>query len=563
MSENKKEEEENTLAEILFTDDFMPSDSFFESHKEENNKKRTKIDMFEWDQNPSVITAQNFTGKDTLLVDIPTSKEGFFDLFFQHDIIDYILKLTNKKIVAKSQAKKKKTSNINSACNLDDTQSLEQSALLSSADIGACQSASETFDRPNDSSYNLVTIEDLYTYLAILLILGINKVANVQFCWNKKKPFSYNSRIASLMKFERFQFINSCLTCISSKDIEGLKLKKCPKIIKGLETLFKTIYIPGEYISIDEGMMAYKGKMKNRVYCPIKPDKWGMKFYILAESTTGFVFNLRIVGEQSTINDTVLSLCSSVMGDYRRLFMDNFYNSYKLVCLLSDHKIYTVGTLRHKRGGPADLLTLKKKVTLEAPIILEKNKTRILIWQDRKPVVIITNCYNVKEELSIPKKTKTIPYVINEYNKYMGGVDKFDQMIKYYPLKRKTNRWTQKFTVHIFEILLHNSHVLYKKYSLETPVSHYDYVESIIKYLLVKGQTASKEKKATQDHTRKLHLPLKSEKRSNCYNCYKMHKLRSTTFMKCEKCDVFLCISPCFYSYHIHTGLKDEETDSN
>ncbi len=32
-----------------------------------------------------------------------------------------------------------------------------------------------------------VSKEDLYAYIAILLILGINNVPNVQHCWNKKR----------------------------------------------------------------------------------------------------------------------------------------------------------------------------------------------------------------------------------------------------------------------------------------------------------------------------------------------------------------------------------------
>ncbi|KAG0441869.1 PiggyBac transposable element-derived protein 4 [Dictyocoela muelleri] len=98
---------------------------------------------------------------------------------------------------------------------------------------------------------------------------------------------------------------------------------------------------------------------------------------------------------------------------------------------------------------------------------------------------MITNCYNCTDV--VDKKKSAIPKVIDEYNKYMGGVDKFDQMIKYYPLKRKTNRWTQKFPVHIFILLTHNSYVLYQKFSKVPVVSHYDYVETIIEYLIKKS----------------------------------------------------------------------------
>ncbi|KAG0420176.1 PiggyBac transposable element-derived protein 4 [Dictyocoela roeselum] len=124
-------------------------------------------------------------------------------------------------------------------------------------------------------------------------------------------------------------------------------------------------------------MMPFKGKMKNRVYCPIKPDKWGMKFYILAESITGFVVNLRIVGLKSTIEDTVIDLCKSLVYQNRKLFMDNYYNSVNLSNKLLEKKIYTAGTLRLNRGGLKNMAILKKQVDVTKKIILQNGNFKI------------------------------------------------------------------------------------------------------------------------------------------------------------------------------------------
>ncbi|KAG0435592.1 PiggyBac transposable element-derived protein 4 [Dictyocoela muelleri] len=119
-------------------------------------------------------------------------------------------------------------------------------------------------------------------------------------------------------------------------------------------------------------------------------------------------------------------------------------------------------------------------------------------------------------------------------------------MNKYYPLKRKTNRWTQKFTVHILELLLHNSYVLYKMFSKEKPVSHYDFIELIITYLIKKSKISENDN--TEETPRKRHLPIKQSKRHYCKNCFLVYRTRSTTSIMCKKCNVNLCTSPCFYS---------------
>ena len=57
---------------------------------------------------------------------------------------------------------------------------------------------------------------------------------------------------------------------------------------------------------------------------------------------------------------------------------------------------------------------------------------------------------------------------------FMGGVDKKDQMMSYYPCERKTLRWYKKIGIHIIYMLLMNSYFLYKNFQ-QPKVSLYDY----------------------------------------------------------------------------------------
>jgi hypothetical protein len=50
---------------------------------------------------------------------------------------------------------------------------------------------------------------------------------------------------------------------------------------------------PGKFLSLDERIMPFKSKLKNSVYNPMKPDKCEMKFYVLAESKSSYVLNMR------------------------------------------------------------------------------------------------------------------------------------------------------------------------------------------------------------------------------------------------------------------------------
>ena len=56
---------------------------------------------------------------------------------------------------------------------------------------------------------------------------------------------------------------------------------------------FSAFFKPGQEMSVDEGMIAFKGRLSFRQYIPSKPIRYGIKFYAACDSVTGFC--LRVV----------------------------------------------------------------------------------------------------------------------------------------------------------------------------------------------------------------------------------------------------------------------------
>lgn len=59
--------------------------------------------------------------------------------------------------------------------------------------------------------------------------------------------------------------------------------------------------------------------------------------------------------------------------------------------------------------------------------------------------------------------TKRKPTVIADYNKYMLGVDKLDQLTSYYSFLHKSVKWWRKVFFWILEVAVVNSYILYKE----------------------------------------------------------------------------------------------------
>ena len=54
---------------------------------------------------------------------------------------------------------------------------------------------------------------------------------------------------------------------------------------------FQSHYTLSREVSVDESMIAFKGRLSFIQYMPKKPTKWGMKAYVLADAHTGYLYN--------------------------------------------------------------------------------------------------------------------------------------------------------------------------------------------------------------------------------------------------------------------------------
>ena len=55
------------------------------------------------------------------------------------------------------------------------------------------------------------------------------------------------------------------------------------------------------------------------------------------------------------------------------------------------------------------------------------------------------------------------PKSVVEYNKYMAGIDKADQMRSYCNISRKSVKWSKKMALYLINCALINAYILYKK----------------------------------------------------------------------------------------------------
>ena len=66
-------------------------------------------------------------------------------------------------------------------------------------------------------------------------------------------------------------------------------LCKVRLLVNLLEQRFQAAYIPGKNISVDKGLVKFNGRLSFKQYMPIKPDKFGIQVWLLADADMYYV----------------------------------------------------------------------------------------------------------------------------------------------------------------------------------------------------------------------------------------------------------------------------------
>ncbi|KAJ8938073.1 hypothetical protein NQ314_011616 [Rhamnusium bicolor] len=239
---------------------------------------------------------------------------------------------------------------------------------------------------------------------------------------------------------------------------------------------FQAAYEPEENVSLDESLLLYRGRLSFRQYIKGKKAKYGIKFYELC-SPNGYVHNIELYQGKNEIIDASESKVNGVVLRY--------YNSVGLANKLLQLKTHITGTLRsNRKQNPKEITTQKLKKKNDY-IWVRKGNVYVTKWKDKREVLCITTKYH-PEIIEVANRfgiMKLKPKEIAEYNKYMSGVDRSDQLTSYYSSPRKTPRWYKKMIFHLLDLAVMNSYILFR-ISQKSEITLLNFRERLIRELI-------------------------------------------------------------------------------
>ena len=354
-------------------------------------------------------------------------------------------------------------------------------------------------------------------FMGMLIAMSLVKKTNLKEYWNNSRLLC-TPGIQELFEYSRFrQLYNSlCLRPIGN-DYDVDDIFKIKRIRDRVILNSQKMHHPTRELSVDECMIPFSGKHRWRVFLKSKPVKYGFKAYILAEANSGYVLNWHIhTGDPRTCDSEEsstfkivrrLSYPYNFLGHH--IYMDRYYSGLRIFRYLTLKGFGVCGTVMLNRLSlTQEILDDLNSFQYQDYNFFQFGKEILFsAWKDKRMVSLISNFHSTeiisynryvktRDENNIPiSQTEEIskPIMVQEYGKYMGGVDRFDKMLYNYHFYHKNCRWYIRIFTHFLEIAILNSYIIYKKHcerKKSIPMSRYSFHEQLAKDLVEDSRNA-------------------------------------------------------------------------
>ena len=429
-------------------------------------------------------------------------------------------------------------------------------------------------------------LNEMQAFIAMRIAMGLCPQNQAEDYFKTQHWLTDTPNFANVLTGRRFRELTSCLHFVNNDDrIEkgdpGYNpLFKIQSVLDMVVTSWEMAVDAAKYLSLDESMTPFRGRVIFRQYNKSKHHRYGVKVFALCDAATSYCLKYDIYTGGAYQYDRVIGQgCSVVLKLAENLpegsifYTDSFYTSPILAQKLYQKKMGLVGTVQRNRSGMPD--ALKEGPTRESTYVF-KDPILAVSFKDRKDVRMLSTVHGSDLHARVTRASASerrrnigdedgnirsfIPFMTNSYNHHMRGVDGLDQLTSYNVYPHRSRKWYIKVFNYILDIALINARVLWQLHT-GTKVSATVFRRKINDQLLAphladKQVVPAPEVPIPGVHERLVgrhwpdHHP--GKKRPRCVVCSKNKNVRHQSVYFCKTCQDHptLCIQPCFELYH-------------
>ena len=244
-----------------------------------------------------------------------------------------------------------------------------------------------------------ISLLEIKAFVGMIINMGMTKLSDVKDYWSRhvtlNLPFFRSV-------FPRDRFLQIYWMLHVGDATSATKRSKIQPFLDQLLPLFQMYLTPAREVSIDEAMIAFRGRVGFRQYIRGKPQPWGIKAYVLSESRTGYMYNMVVYYGKETqlitapgLNHTtnvVLTLMSPLANLGYDLYTDRFYTSPQLATELLRIGTTLTGTVMvNKKNMPAATKKTSRSKPKKGDVYTYKKGPMIVMqWTDKRTLTTLS-----------------------------------------------------------------------------------------------------------------------------------------------------------------------------
>lgn len=391
------------------------------------------------------------------------------------------------------------------------------------------------------------TEEDIFAFIGILFCRGVvSPNCGVKAMWSKLygtpliSQFMVRSKFLKIMKFLRFDDKTTRSNRVANDKFCMIR-ELWDRFIKNSQAC----YTPDKHLTVDEQLLATKNRCSFIQYIPLKPDKFGIKFWILVEVTSKYILNgFPYLGKdtdrpvsQLQGEYVVLKLIEPYVNKGHCVTADNFFTTLRLVEDLLKKKTTYIGTIRKNKPELPTFVNTNQKL-YNTRFYENQNGCTLTVYQGKKDKnVSLLSSYH--EQVSFDTESlKKKPNVVESYNKTKFGVDAIDNMTKIYNVKCRSRRWPVVVFFNILNLAAINSWILFKSIN-KSKITRQTFIRSLIDELL--ELVKSKGRSTSTTPTTPVTPSLLKKRTANSSVSTTPPSSKKTSLSERKKCQIRLC----------------------
>jgi hypothetical protein len=409
------------------------------------------------------------------------------------------------------------------------------------------------------------TPAELYAFLGVHIYMGICRLPQWHMYWSElyQQPFVVSAFLRS--RFEqllRYFHVAPPEAAHHAAD----PLSRVRPLIQSLQHSFPRYYLPSQYLTLDEAMVAFKGRSSIKQYIPTKPHKWGYKIYCLASNDYLLHFEVHEGKAQQpsahgATYDTVMRLIDGYEHQQHILFLDSYFTSPTLLDALKAEGIRGCGSVRRNRIYMPTINQEQVSGLRQGEWIQrQKGDMNLAVWKDRKAVWILYNHISPLETASLERWDESgnkvsigCPKAVHDYFYHARSVDVINQLHYSYLIGRKSKKAWSRLAWWLLDLCIVNAFKLWSMDKAGTGQLSFreQLMHSLVK-LFGSNHACVQASRGTNASVSlaKEHYSIVAEEERDCAVCSQRPARRVQTHHICAKCHTHLCIGKCFAHYH-------------